>query len=64
MTLQMMEITSLTETWAWSEENVEEMVCYGTDAYGAQCGHIRAIPVICAQRNIPLSCIMQLQYTV
>jgi len=36
MTFQMMEIITLIETCAWSEEILEEMLSYGTDACGAQ----------------------------
>jgi len=60
MTFQMMEIISVIETYAWSEVRLEEMVSYGTDAYGAHCEHTqstvvrihtRAITVICVYRE-------------
>jgi len=60
MTIQMMGIVPMIKTCALSVENVEEMANYCTDAYGARCehtlspvvrNHLRAIHVICVQRE-------------
>jgi hypothetical protein len=60
MMFHIMEFISLIETCALPNESVEWMVNYGTDAFGADCGHtmsavvrihLRAIIAICAQRE-------------
>jgi hypothetical protein len=75
MTFQMMEIISVIETYAWSEVRLDEMVSYGTDAYGAHWRHsrsadflihLRVILLICSERdrNVAIIWNKQLYYPV